>query len=370
LIGNSAQTGGGASEAALSNCTLAGNSASYDGGGTYNSTLTDCALSGNSARYGGGANYCTLNNCVLTANSATGDVGGGGGGASGGVLNNCTLRGNSAYLEGGGSWASTLNNCILTGNSASSGGGASFGTLNNCIVYYNTAPHPSFNYFSSTFSYSCTFWPPSGIGNISKAPAFMDTNGWSDLRLQSNSPCINARTNFYAPAGPDLDGNPRIVGGTVDMGAYEHQSPPLLPYYTWLQDYGLSTYSGDLYADSDNDRMNNWQEWRCGTVPTNALSLLRLLMPESIIQDLASLTVTWESVTNRSYFLERGTNLANAELGTGNAEFSLLATNIMGQPGTTSFTDTNAPGSRSLFYPRFFSAGANRLVESGDSFPT
>jgi len=54
-------------------------------------------------------------------------------------------------------------------------------------------------------------------------------------------------------------------------------------------------------------------------------------------------------VTNRSYFLERGTNL-NAELGTGNAEFSLVVTNVAGQAGTTSFTDTNAAGRRVLFY--------------------
>ena len=115
----------------------------------------------------------------------------------------------------------------------------------------------------------------------------------------------------------------------------------MLPFFSWLQDYGLSTYSGNLYADSDNDRQNNWQEWRCATDPTNALSLLRLLSPAT---NDSGLTVTWESVTNRSYFLERGTNFG------AQPAFSTLATNLAGQPGTTSFSDTNAAGSRFIYY--------------------
>jgi hypothetical protein len=44
-----------------------------------------------------------------------------------------------------------------------------------------------------------------------------------NLRLQTNSPCISAGKNAYASTGPDLDGNPRIVSGTVEIGAYEYQ---------------------------------------------------------------------------------------------------------------------------------------------------
>jgi hypothetical protein len=167
---------------------------------------------------------------------------------------------------------------------------------------------------------------------------FVDSaNG--NLRLQSNSPCINAGNNTYVTTTTDLDGRPRIVGGTVDMGAYECQSPALLDFYNWLQTYGLSTSALSVYADSDGDGMNNWQEWVCGTNPTNRLSVLRLLSP-SITG--TKLTVTWQSVAGVNYFLVRSTNPA--------APFTLLATNILGQAGTTSYTDTNATAPGPCFY--------------------
>ena len=58
----------------------------------------------------------------------------------------------------------------------------------------------------------------------------------------------------------------------------------------------------------------------------------------------SSVTLTWSSVTNRAYFVQRATNLVNQPA------FSLLQTNIPGRPGTTSFTDTNPPVSGPAFY--------------------
>ena len=160
-----------------------------------------------------------------------------------------------------------------------------------------------------------------------------------NFRLQSNSPCINAGNNAFVSGTKDLDGRPRIVGGTVDMGAYECQSPALLDFYNWLQTYKLSTSASSVYLDSDGDGMNNWQEWVCGTNPTNRLSVLRLLSP-SITGTKA--TVTWQSVAGVNYFLERSANPA--------APFTLLATNILGQAGTTSYGDTYAAGKGPFFY--------------------
>src|SRR5260370_11462298 len=100
-------------------------------------------------------------------------------------------------------------------------------TLNNCIVYFNTAPQGT-NYDSlSTLNYCCSVADPGGTRNITKAPLFVDQAS-GNLRLQSNSTCINAGNNSYVTTATDLDGNPRIVGGTVDIGAYEYQSLDLL----------------------------------------------------------------------------------------------------------------------------------------------
>ena len=161
----------------------------------------------------------------------------------------------------------------------------------------------------------------------------------SNLRLQSNSPCINAGDNDFVTTATDLDGNPRVVSGTVDIGAYEYQGTGSVISYAWLQQYGLPTDGSADFIDSDGDGMNNWQEWICGTCPTNAQSVLRLV---SATPAGTNITVTWQSVAGVNYFLERSTNLASP--------FMHLASFIMGQAGTTSCADTNVAGPGQLFY--------------------
>jgi len=384
LIGNSASaesgsgSGGGAYDAMLMNCTLAANSAWRGGGvaghdGKYHMScmLLLCTLTGNSANIGGGAFGATLNKCMLTGNSAT-DSGGGayastlnncaltgnsaqdGAGAANAdlgfsLLNNCTLTGNFATNSGGGAYASTLNNCTLVGNSAGSGGGAYWSTLNNCIVYSNTAADgANYTYDSTLLNYCCTTPQPDtwqSIGNITNAPQFVNQAS-GNLRLQSNSPCINAGnnsylTNYYFTNLFDLDGLPRIVRGTVDIGAYEFQGPGSVISYAWLQHYGLPTDGSADSLDPDGDGMSNWQEWRADTIPTDALSVLRMV---TVTNGMPGLQVIWQSVPTRTYWLERGTNLASPP------SFSSLASDIVGQVGTTTYEDTTATNGGPFFY--------------------
>jgi hypothetical protein len=105
------------------------------------------------------------------------------------------------------------------------------GTTQNAVVYcdplYN-APSPSFTnndaFSLSGGDYAGTCVGETGQkGNISAAPKFVNPNK-QNYQLLPKSPAINAGTNS-APDLPstDLGGHPRIVGGTIDMGAYEYQ---------------------------------------------------------------------------------------------------------------------------------------------------
>ena len=68
---------------------------------------------------------------------------------------------------------------------------------------------------------------------------------------------------------------------------------------------------------------------------------MRLLAP---VPGATNVVVTWQSVAGVNYFLERSANLAAP------ATFTPLVTNLPGQPGTTTYTDTNAIGSGPFFY--------------------
>ena len=290
-------------------------------------------------RTGGGGVYCesataTVSGCVLTGNASAYY----GGAAFGGTLNQCLLLGNWSGGSGGGAHSSTLNNCTVSGNSASGYvGGALYSTLNNSIVYFNTGPGVP-DQSDCTVNFCCAPAVPDGSGNITKPPLFVAPLS-GDLRLQTNSPCINAGNNALLIGTTDLDGNLRIAGGTVDIGAFELQSPPSIISYAWLQLYGLPTDGSVDHADGDGDGANTWQEWKAWTDPTNALSALRMLHP---LSGTNGTLVSWESVSGQRYLLERSTNLGTA--------FSLLATNLLGEATNTSYLDASVSAATPFFY--------------------
>ena len=203
---NWAETGGGAYLSVLNDSVIVSNHAT-DGGGIAFSTVNRCDVSYNGASWsGGGLTGGSANNCRIANNSSVY-----GGGISSGSANNCLFIGNYAFL-GGGLYCSSANNCTLTHNNS----GMAFGDANNSVVWGNDT-----NYCSGTqFSFSCTMPLPDGDGNTDADPLFVDDAN-SNFHLQLGSPCINAGTNGLAPMPFDLDDHPRIIGGTVDMGAYE-----------------------------------------------------------------------------------------------------------------------------------------------------
>ncbi len=340
--------GGGAAHATVVDSVFINNFA-YNGGAAYQSILLRCVLTNNYASYGGGAYECILSNCVVSRNSAGQD----GGAVYRGTNYGCILKSNSTqYSTSAAAFTSVLYNCTVNGNQcgvyasklynctvAENSGNVAWGcTGNNSIFYYNSR---FYHDYDASFTNCCVPAIPNvGAGNFTDAPQFVDRAA-GNLRLQSNSPCINSGRNSYASNMRDCDGNPRIVGGIVDVGAYEFQTPASSIPYVWLKRYGIPINEGTDSADPDGDGMSNWREWRSDTVPTNALSLLRIT---GVTTNKPGLRLTWQSTNTHSYWLERATNLANLPT------FSLLKSNITGQSGTTTFTDTNAVGSGPFFY--------------------
>ena len=214
LVSNEANEGGGSAKSVLDSCSIISNLVQDVGGGAYQCELEHCTLTSNvAANFGGGAEECRLSNCTVTLNDAHS-----GGGASGGTLRNCLVYENNATTSGGGASFSILENCTVTSNiSGEEGDGTFESALLNCIVYYNGSENVS----GGEVRFTCTIPDPGGEGNVTNAPLFLDRSA-DDYRLQATSPCIDAGVNQdWMLDSVDLSGCPRILNGSVDMGAYE-----------------------------------------------------------------------------------------------------------------------------------------------------
>lgn len=297
---------------------------------TRTAVVTNCAIIANG---GGGVCRGRVDNCVILFNQ--GETGGG---AQGSLLNNCVLAGNYATGNGGAASYCELRNCTVTGNTSYQGVSGLF----ECSVYNSIVKdNGGQNYFQSALDYCCTTpLPGSGIGNFTNGPVFVDQAA-GNFHLETNSPCINAGRNSNAPYGFDCDGNARIAGGTVDLGAYELQYPSSLLAYAWAHRYGLAIDGSADFADPDDDGMNNWYEWQADTDPTNALSVFTI---QAITKEDSSTTISWNSTSTRTYWIERSITAAPRHT------FLRVATNLVGQVGSMSYSDRDIVGNISAFY--------------------
>ncbi|HUT47058.1 MAG TPA: right-handed parallel beta-helix repeat-containing protein [Sedimentisphaerales bacterium] len=271
-----------ASSPKLTNCTFSNNSTKWGGGAITNVTecspiVTNCMFRGNSAEDSGGG-ICnasdsnpTLTNCVYSGNRAEKNGGGMYNSNSNPTLINCTFSGNTAANWGGGINNSNSNigltNCTIVGNSAEIGNALACDSYNqespsileliNCIVW--DGGNEIWNNDSSIIfiEYSDVQggWSGEGGYNIDADPLFVDTDGADnvigteddDLRLLPGSPCIDAGDNSVIPESivTDVDGNPRIVNDTVDIGAYEFSLSSVSELYYIGQ---VTTSEDDGYA--------------------------------------------------------------------------------------------------------------------------
>jgi hypothetical protein len=278
VTGNDTGSGGTAS-GTNSSSGQAGN-----GGGMFNSSsdphLIGVTFGDNRLSVGHGAGMFneesspTLINVAFIGNQAAGGGGGGGGMYNSGgspTLINVAFSGNYANSRGGGIYnldsSPTLTNATVSGNrslwSDGDGGGMfNAGTgipvVRNSIFWGNPGGD-QIGWFAVApdVQYSDVQSMSFGTGCIDEDPLFVldpdpGDGSWSswwdndygDLRLRAGSPAIDAGDNAAVPGDAlDLDGDGdtgerlpcdhdelwRIVGESVDMGAYERPVTASLP---------------------------------------------------------------------------------------------------------------------------------------------
>lgn len=255
----------------VNDCTFRGNEATFGGGllliNGATVIVTNSVFENNFASSQGGGMHATaqgplprIDNCTFRGNSSP--TGGGLYVGQGGRVTSCLFTGNIA-TDGGGLFtiavvdSFAMSGCTFSGNVANRGGGMhnSFGgpinrpNVWNSVFWGDSATlegNEIWNFGSTPFLVSNDIqgsggsgagWDPllgtdSG-GNIDADPRFEDALGSDavagtaddDLRLRCGSPAIDTGDNFFVFSfmTTDLDGQPRIAGTSINMGAYESQ---------------------------------------------------------------------------------------------------------------------------------------------------
>ena len=218
-------------------------------------TIRGCTFTNNAANFGGGAIYIvggtiTIDRCFFFGNRISGSSGTGGAIGLGVVvgadltLTNCVFAQNFTLSAAGGGAISANSGAMLKvysstfyNNSAPTGtvlvGAPALANFRNCIF---NGPGGAAAYFAVPVSVQHSVVPGgmAGTGNASTAATFVNAAA-ANFRLASGSSGIDAGSNAAAAGlDADLDLNPRVLNGSVDMGAYE---------------FVASTCTGDLNKD-------------------------------------------------------------------------------------------------------------------------
>ena len=221
----------------INSCTLSDNSAPYGGGIFVNTTMTvsNSTLSGNSATYfGGGINNdqgaVTVNNSTLSGNSAS--YGGGIHNYQGTlIVNNTTLSGNTATTYGAGVYNNgqsfTIGNSLLVGNEIYNATVGAFSSLGHNLFGENGVSGLEGYAVPTSKDFILPGPVSTAIGPLA------DNGGPTKTHLPvTGSLAIDHGDNALIPVDITTDqrgsGYPRIVGGTVDIGAVEvgSSAPP------------------------------------------------------------------------------------------------------------------------------------------------
>ncbi|MEE3715382.1 DUF4347 domain-containing protein [Tumidithrix elongata RA019] len=238
----------GTGDVTLTNSTVSGNLANIDGGGIYGAgtivSLTNSTISGNTARNNGGGIYgsgaaVNLTNSTVSGNLANVD-GGGIASTTGGTIANSTITNNTADFDnngtgnGGGLFREggtfTISNSIVAGNVdrglqapdiGSNALGVGFTNGGNNLIGAN-------NGFAVTFPVSALVGTIANPVDPKLAPLGNYGGATQTHALLPGSPALDAGNNAGVPA-TDQRGAIRILGGTVDIGAFESQGFSLTP---------------------------------------------------------------------------------------------------------------------------------------------
>ncbi len=211
----------------LITCTLQSNR-TWRGGGIYaeggDLECHLCRFVANTATGEGGAIFhattrLVLDNCLFAVNVATSDGGAIFSDLASVQVTNCSLGGNTSGSRGGAIYdyvgvETSVGNSILWGNTDSNGSGEQSQLFINPSNFLQV-DHTCVQGWTGAFG---------GVDNHGEDPLLAEPAA-GDLHLSTGSPCIDAGDNGLVFIQVDLDGNPRIAGGTVDQGCYEFPVP-------------------------------------------------------------------------------------------------------------------------------------------------